>query len=544
MEFEDPPMFRGTCNPINPVDGKAMEINMQEAWKVYVARKQTPSDDRTLTPLDLEKAIYQHKEDGTIPHTIFHKLEKEDPALFGIIDGDEGTTLTSPQHGKGRVVACHMDGGYWVFTIKWGRKKTTDGKYTTLDVLREADEGQANTLKDTYALMGKFCDALLLLVKTHVPRFIAKDGKKKKTEFEKLTGKRLALSQTATTHAWDTIENMMASELLSTQELDLLKGDTSLNEELKKTRVTKILRFTDAAIGDVDGRVGLVKDPSKWFSELQETEAKVYTRAGQGVFRVGRVLSAESLIFPLCRAELPRGITPPSEQPAIATARILVGEESAYGLAMRTLIARALEGDGYRNWMSWAPVGEIIELTRPEEKGVIKSTSKHSNSSSKIRKGFKFLKSTTTLCQEPTKANDERLADMVTKVFQQEVANPIKVDAASQENRERKTGGGTKRINGRMYEPGDERWVRGLELTQRTVEHNTLKPIMDSISNEEIAMFLEVLVVEPTLLLEGKNGAENENHFMPTKHEKAIRSIIARLEKFVTTEHVSVFSSF
>lgn len=465
-------------------------------------------------------------------------MEKEDPALFGIVDGDKGTTLTSPKHGKGRVVSCHMDGGYWVFTIKWGRKKTADGMYTTLDVLREADEGQANTLEDTYNLMAKYCSGLLLLLKTHVPRFIAIDTKKKKTEFVNLTGKRLKLSEKATASAWDTIENLKASDLLSTQELALL---SPLEDELTETLVAEILRFKDAAKGDADGTVGLAKDHSKWFSELQEKEAKIYARAGQGVFRVGRVLAAESLIFPLCRTELPRGVTPPSEQPAIATARIRDEDLAGYGLVTRALLVRALEGDGYRNWMSWAPISEIIELTRPEEMGVVKATSKHSNSSSKIRKGLPFLQSTTKLCDKPTKDKDEALAQMVMDSFKQEVSNPIKVDAAGVENRERKTCGGTKRLNGKMFESGDKRWVRGLELMQRTVEHNTLKPIMDHILDEEIAMFLEVLVVEPRVVFGGENGAKNENHFMRAKHEEAIKSIGERLKNYFTAEHVSVF---
>lgn len=49
--------------------------------------------------------------------------------LHGVVIGK--TTVTSPKHGKGTVAGFERVVGNWVFTIRWGRKATADGKYST-----------------------------------------------------------------------------------------------------------------------------------------------------------------------------------------------------------------------------------------------------------------------------------------------------------------------------------------------------------------------------------------------------------------------------
>lgn len=130
-----------------------------------------------------------------IPLPFFAKMEKEDPALSGIVAGK--TTVFSPKHGNRTVVSFDREKGYWVYTIEWGRKSTPDGKYSTHDVLKEANDGKTATLEETYRSMINYACVVLDIVNIHVHE-IVKDDLRRKVDKHDLSGwkEMLLLMQT------------------------------------------------------------------------------------------------------------------------------------------------------------------------------------------------------------------------------------------------------------------------------------------------------------------------------------------------------------
>ena len=101
--------------------------------------------------------------------------------------------MTSLKNGKGTVVGFERVGGYWVYTIRWGRKATTDRKYSTLNVLTEADEGTVISLEETYWSMIDYMCVMLDLVNIDVHEAVNDDVDRKvdQHQFVKLKGEDL-----------------------------------------------------------------------------------------------------------------------------------------------------------------------------------------------------------------------------------------------------------------------------------------------------------------------------------------------------------------
>lgn len=124
----------------------------KNSWEREEKRPKAEKEHRYLTLRQIDIALEKRAE-GTesVDKDIFACLEKENPALHGVISNE--TTVKSPKHGTGKIGGYERVNGFWVFTIRWGRKGTLDGKYSNNDMLKEADKGTAATLEETYASM-------------------------------------------------------------------------------------------------------------------------------------------------------------------------------------------------------------------------------------------------------------------------------------------------------------------------------------------------------------------------------------------------------
>ena len=99
------------------------------------------ADLRSMTMRRAKLMIDIFKRTGEISPNDFADMEKDDFKHHGITVGEDGTTLTSAKLGKGTVVGAKMGHGHWAFTVRWGRAKTADSKYTTF-LVRATRGGQ------------------------------------------------------------------------------------------------------------------------------------------------------------------------------------------------------------------------------------------------------------------------------------------------------------------------------------------------------------------------------------------------------------------
>lgn len=171
------------------------ESNRNRNFDIYLSKKMV---EDVLLECGAERCPGE-----TVPPALFHRMEKDDPVLHDIVVGK--TTVTSPKNGKRTDVGFERVEGYWVYTIRWGRKATADGKYSTLNVLTEADEGTATSLEETYRSMIHYMCVMLNLVNIDVHETVKDDADQKvdKHQFVTLEGEDLSRAQKVRKIAWD-----------------------------------------------------------------------------------------------------------------------------------------------------------------------------------------------------------------------------------------------------------------------------------------------------------------------------------------------------
>ena len=501
-------------------------------------RKKLPKrhkDLRGLTLLQLEEGLYECWSGGVLPKGTFLKLVATDPALDGIKAGIE---VTSPKLGKGRVASWMMENGHMVFRIKWGRKSTPDGKYSTYDVLEQADPGQGVSLEDTRErIVTNLCIALVVIC-VHTRAFIKGDTKKNiDVENVTLKGASLERAERVRPFAWERIRYLMAATTVSPQSLALLGGDATLAEALRNTKIVDMLCFRDAAAGRDDCRVGLMKKLYKGFAPGQMKQVDDAVKSAQAAICQRRVLTLESMVFPMAEKELPKGTKIPDTQEDRAVVRVPVGEVESYGVATRAILARARTGKDFCAWMVHFPLYMLLMLSRPG--GAIKETSEN-NQVAKTRKKLAFVTAAKANCAKDAAAQKDRwLFEEVHRVYVEQVAPKKKKAQRRIENALKRVGYGAKVSGGRLHPPGSPFWREQVGFLKEMVEHNAFKRIMDLVGDDAVEMCKEVLRTQD---LDNILERNDEFHLKPKGKEKEINDIVKRLKPNVTAENIATFS--
>lgn len=476
-------------------------LAMAEAKKKKMAVRFT--DTRGLTLLQIQVGLEKFVDDRVLPVETFLKLVADDPILDGIKEGSSGTTLTSPKFGKGRVDTSVMEKGHRKHNIKWNRKSTPDGKYSTNDVLREADAGQGVSLEETREFMVTYMCVMLVSLNTHGCAFIKGDAKRIiETENEDLTGDNLARAKVARPFAWERIHLMvdgdgitrhrMAADTVTQHGLDLLTSDATLVEALRKTPHVDLLGFKDAAGGVDGGKSGLMKNLHKGFGKKQLRQVDDWVKSMQAACRLRRLPELESFVFPMALAEIPAGTPIVEAEEHRADERIEPGEVEGYGLASRAIMARArVDGTIFCGWMVHFPLYRLLALTRPE--GKIKDTSEH-NKVAKTLKTLAFVTDAKKLrLRDAAWKKDMALWASVHAKYRAMVAPKKKKNQKRAENAQRKVAYGNKVKGGRVHRPGSPFWKQQVDFLKELVEHNAFSRIMGLVDDGEVEMCIEVL---------------------------------------------------
>jgi hypothetical protein len=526
------PCFGAATEPKTPGEKKHVATYGAKSSEAEKIRPKQHNESRYITKRMVENVFFLSPGEDVLPEIVspetFHRMEKDDPALHGIVVSK--TTVTSPKKGKGTVVGFERRGGYWVYTIRWGRTATVDGKYSTLEVLKEADEGTATSLEETYRSMIDYMCVMLYhaYVDTHEAVKDDVDRKVDKHQFVTLEGDDLARARKVRRMVWNHMQKMKAADTLTEPDLRLL-GDEQLVTELRETKIYDVLRVKQSAKGDPSEKAGLVRDEDLDFCDYHLTVANHLLKTLQAAFRVGRLPTRESANLTLTLGEIPLGVNLRACDQHETSQMIPLEDRTAskYGLPMRALIARASRGlEGWCYFSKYCPILNVLTFTRPEELGQIQATSQHSNDVAKCRKSVKFLRHFWTFTSSPTQHDDNLLLTEVFEGYKNGYAARVGVARERVENALKKKGHGIKVAKGRVPHMSPEELARCLDMIDTVVGRNCCGDIMEAVGEAEIAMCQDVLLVHPNTI----GYTSNEDLFMPGKHEKEIRKIVKRLK--------------
>lgn len=277
---------------------------------------------------------------------------------------------------------------------------------------------------------------------------------------------------------------MRASDTCNHLELDLLHGvDGTLVQDLKDANFVDMLRFGDLARGDRSGFAGLLKDTHL---EQYTTQVNDFVRRAQAAFLASRPLSIVAVVVPMSEGELLEGHSVEDKEKTLVSLKIPADEVAMHGLAVRVSLARAKEGDFY-NWMVHYPLYGLLTLSHPPSKGTVKANSEHTNSVAKQRRAFGVVDVVSEFDGSP-KAPDKKFALAIKNAYNDHAAPVIKAAARQAESYAKKAGFGSKFCKGRMLESGSKRWDKQVACVKEIAPRNTIEPIMNMLSDEEVDM--------------------------------------------------------
>ncbi|CAM9454108.1 unnamed protein product [Pylaiella littoralis] len=278
-------------------------MEKQAKMHIKISDERTKSDTRTLTVLELQKAVRCLLRGEPIDPATRQKCEKDDYRMYGIRVGIKVTSQDLEKTGE--IIAVKMDEKdcFNKFTIRWGQ--TGGGKieqYSTHDVLRDADKGQDGvSLLDDEDRFGVFVLAVLCMVFTHVHYFIAHNDKiKRKYHCVALGEDENQDTMDLRKYVWEQTKGAAAADTLNGFELGMLKSDAGVVDELKEEK--SCLKMMGLEHSDVTASSLLFRN--KRFHSTHIPLVNHFVRGAQAAWKLGRLVSMESCMAPLSANEL------------------------------------------------------------------------------------------------------------------------------------------------------------------------------------------------------------------------------------------------
>ncbi|CAN0417853.1 unnamed protein product [Ectocarpus sp. 12 AP-2014] len=498
--------------------------------EVDIADARAKGDMRALTELEVNLAVSCLLLGEAIDPATRRKCEKDDYRLYGI---KIGTTVTSRDKTKtGALIAVNMDenDGFNKFTIRWGEQwgKSGGGKieqYSTYDALRDADPGQGViSLCDDETLFGEFLRRVVVLVCTHGHYFITHNGKvRRKYPCHKLREDRRQDVLDVRQDAWEKTREAAAAGTLNAFELALLEGDAGLIDAIQEKGSCR--KMMGLASDDVTANSLLFNDLD--FHSTHAPWVNHFVRGAQASWRLGRLVSMESCLAPMCvnELDLPRRIEIGELEKDLAIYQMKAGDADKYGLATRALLARATVGDGGScHWRSHYPLYRLFHLSRPDRLGDVSPRSENTKNVSPTRRHLDVYEGTSRLSK--TRDEDLKIFRLMDREYDP-IGQAKKVLAEIREGELARLGAGAKVVGGRMPALDDETADDDFRCVEEMMMRNSVEPFLAKVPNrvKSIETCVDVL----------KRGASynkrraNEDHFYPRDKRKEIDSIVDQM---------------
>ncbi len=535
--------FRHLFTNLTPEQEEFVKESLSRASNFKMTRRTNQPDYRGVTYKECCDALMSFSK-GEFPSKLFEeKFEKYDSHLYGIkVEGESvrGTRVVRGADKKEGVV-CGVDtrrGDTSVYTVRW-----TDGfesLYSTYQVLEQAAVGQDVVTPDEDRENFKnFLCATMVVLYVHVYLFAIQDTNQNKKAWpgsEIKDSSKINRERVLRSTAWNTIKDLKAVACVNEHELQLLSTDKGLKGELEKNG--SLLKM----MGLSTGPRGLLKSERLRFNSKHRRLVRHVLRGAQQAWKLGRFPTIESFITPVARglvSELPVACNSLKEEEQEQT--VIRGVESSelerYGLATRANLARASNGKKGEEhvyvWYRYVPLTQIMLLTRPENKGVIRPTSENSDSVAPTRKNAQMYEHVSKLSRTGVK-DGAFMKEIYESYFS--VANVKKQASKVTYHNDSRLGSGMKHIQGRANTNlSPEEILKQLDTMLDIMDTNGFEPIMGKIGDREIAMCREIL---------GKRAedywlVENEKHLEATWIVGVVDRLIA---EGVTRQMVSTFS--